>query len=789
MDRVTILHERIHALFSTHLPRGLNFDQHALFSLRSHCPCNSFDFYDEIMYDENACTSNGVLTKPRCGCRDWLNDGSAFCYTKTDCGFPSEYYPGAYYKECYLKSSTPPPPPSLPRSESCFDPDYHSQWHHAYVNLVHAWGISSGLNTSVVVVDTGIEATHPDLNMDENERYEWNDEEQPFDKHGTNCAGVIASIRNNYKGGCGVSFNSKLIDAPLLNPRLTQSQFESRLIDTYTKFENRSDILFSNSWGPVEYSSTVLAPSVQAMFDDFSSKRNGLGTILIWAAGNGFIWDNVNDDPYNSHVSTITVTSSSEMLYRSYYSEFGSCIDVTAPSNGGFGLKGIFTTTLNAEYIVSFGGTSAAAPTVAGIVALMLSKNSNLSVHDIRQILWKSCTVIDRTDGLWMTNSEGYEYSPIYGFGLVDAYNVMKLLSNYTLLSATRVFHKLVNETQLVNTVINTEWLNLFHAYPHKIALQSVELFLDISHEYKGDFDLSLVSPSGTIAPLAYYIPKEFYTSNEITSTRYVPHSYLVQNFFEESSDGIWELRIRSGERNDEPPQFNSFRMTFYGHTSSQYASIKQDPHISFANGEMTDMRGVPGHFYNIFTSSKSFMNAKFDESLFKLHRLTVNGTFLTEFYYATQTGFVHFRPLIQNPWRRIKVSCGGRAHHIFYRRNRDCSDFKVERKYSSIRIKDESTEIVVRMMPIYKSLLGPTRRLDIFLSYHGYRRAHGLIGQSFNNKYFRCKQNYRNIYTTYESYIETEDQVDGCIEGNVVSYEVSQINDHDYKYSLFSKE
>lgn len=784
LNLLTSIHKNINELFVSNYSQNLKFDQNVLFSLRStsDCSCNYFDFNNE-----HACTSNAVSTKPRCGCREWINGQNSFCYTKLNCGTNSSFAIGAQFIECNTETSTPPPPPAVPLTLSCQDPAYVEQWHHSYINLVDAWtsSASDGVNISIVVVDTGIEETHPDLQMDENDRYEWNTTET-LHSHGTNCAGIIASVRNNMQGGCGIAFKSKLIDAQLLNADLTDIEFESRLLKIYPKFENRSDILFSNSWGPAEYSSSVLSSNVKAMFDDFVNKRNGLGTLLIWAAGNGYVWDNINDDPYNSHVATITVTSSSEMLYRSYYSEYGSCIDVTAPSNGGFGLKGIYTTTTNSGYTVSFGGTSAAAPTVSGIVSMMISKNPNLSIHDVRQLLWKSCTVIDRISGLWIKNAAGHEYSHLYGYGLIDANSVMNKLENYNLLAETYAFYKIENEIQSVHETISTTWYTVSDSCLTDLVIESVELFLNITHDWKGDFDISLVSPSGTVAPISYYIPKQFYVQNGLPSV-FVPHSYLVQAFFEESSLGTWQVNIKSGEINSILPTFHDFKITFHGHVALQEASIVQDPHISFANGDKTDVRGVSGHFYNIFTRTASFINVKFEESLFRLHTNVVNGTFISQFYYSTNSGFVIVNPLIHNGWKRVKVSCGLKPHHLFYSRKIDCINFKVNRDYSSIKIKDEDTDIIVRMMPVYNRITGPQRRLDIVIKYRGHQKTHGLLGQSFHNKLFHCKNKSKDVYSNSNSYIVTKNQADGCIEETIESYEVSSLDDHGFKFSLYN--
>ena len=84
------------------------------------------------------------------------------------------------------------------------------------------------------------------------------------------------------------------------------------------------------------------------------------------------------------------------------------------------------------NYTSSFNGTSAAAPTVSGVVALMLEANPNLTHWDVRHILATTSRKIDANYKVpssgsinlspgWITNKRGYNYSDWYGFGLVDA--------------------------------------------------------------------------------------------------------------------------------------------------------------------------------------------------------------------------------------------------------------------------------------------------------------------------------------------------------------------------------
>jgi subtilisin family serine protease len=126
-----------------------------------------------------------------------------------------------------------------------------------------------------------------------------------------------------------------------------------------------------------------------------------------------------------SHADTIAVGASTDTDRRADYSTYGDKLDFVVPSSGGWsdiistdrtGANG-FTDGLghpSADYYLDFGGTSAAAPLAAGVGALMLSANSNLTAHGVRLFLQNSCTKIG---GVTYTDGR----NPFYGYGRIHA--------------------------------------------------------------------------------------------------------------------------------------------------------------------------------------------------------------------------------------------------------------------------------------------------------------------------------------------------------------------------------
>ncbi len=106
--------------------------------------------------------------------------------------------------------------------------------------------------------------------------------------------------------------------------------------------------------------------------------------------------------------------------------------DNTDQGSGDNTLHGPSALAPNCEYVANFGGTSAAAPMVSGVAALMLSVNSQLTQREVKYILAATARPLDLhhpgalykntvVEQGWTTNQAGYRFSNWYGFGLVDA--------------------------------------------------------------------------------------------------------------------------------------------------------------------------------------------------------------------------------------------------------------------------------------------------------------------------------------------------------------------------------
>ncbi|MBE0342518.1 peptidase S8 [Paenibacillus sp. 28ISP30-2] len=245
-----------------------------------------------------------------------------------------------------------------------------------------AWRISQGQNVVVGVVDSGVDYNHPDIkeNMwkDEEGRfgYDFSDDEvDPIDQdlHGTHVAGTVAAVGNNEMGIIGVAPKAKIM-ALRVFPR---GGIDSGVISKALKYAvDKGAKVINNSWGPIRRrpSNFVIEQALDYVYEK--------GGIAVFSAGN----ENDEAKYYSpaNYSKTISVGAVDINDRRAEFSNYDETVDVAAA-----GVE-ILSLQAGSRSYMKMDGTSMAAPHVSGLVALLLSKQPNLTFEQIKQILQES---------------------------------------------------------------------------------------------------------------------------------------------------------------------------------------------------------------------------------------------------------------------------------------------------------------------------------------------------------------------------------------------------------------
>lgn len=289
------------------------------------------------------------------------------------------------------------------------------------INVEGAWNITRGnANIRIAVIDEGVE-DHEDLagrvlNGFTPRNVNGNGRPIITGAHGEATAGIIAATQDNFIGITGIAPLCQIVPINIFAGGETALDVANGI--NWAWNQGQAAVL-SNSWGYNTSSQTQpnFDAIIQAITNARTQGRNGLGSVVVFSAGNG---GNI-DVSFPGNVNGVITVGSCNNLPPSgqlwNYSQRGPSMDLVAPS-GDINLLGDVVTldrmgNLGYEvgnYTSRFGGTSAACPQVSGIAALMLSANANLTETQIRTTLQN--TAVDM-------GTAGFDNS--FGFGRVNA--------------------------------------------------------------------------------------------------------------------------------------------------------------------------------------------------------------------------------------------------------------------------------------------------------------------------------------------------------------------------------
>lgn len=517
---------------------------------------------------------------------------------------------------------------------------------------------ATGQGTVAVVVDSGLEIAHEDLqaNVLPNRSLNFvSGVVNPTDPtntsttgdHGTSVAGLIAAEAWNGKGGRGVAPNAKLIGMNFLEEQsdLALSLSHGAPGSGITKSE--AIAVFNRSYG-ITYPTALSFNEFEDIIQSQTALlRDGKGAVNTKSSGNSFIdggrslendlcaANGANDLKLTCYNANLENSQASPYYFsigavntdgkHTSYSNAGANLIAVAPSGeygddapamvttdqstclrgyssfpiadlyDSFVAPGFFAAAYpfnnpghndnpSCNYTSSFNGTSSAAPNAAGVVALILSANPNLTYRDVRHILANTSTKVDPSNAAvtldigtdkfvahqgWVKNKAGIEFNNLYGFGRVNAGKAVEMATSYTAklgdlkTSAwigTGVYAKDGKALNLEVPDNSAKGAEIALEVTDNVTLEAVQFQFQVANSemtldnFGGfgttagtDLAIEVTSPAGTRSVLlsskqALVVPAagaEFYDGYILKD------SVMLSNaFYGESAKGIWKIRV-----------------------------------------------------------------------------------------------------------------------------------------------------------------------------------------------------------------------------------------------------
>ena len=500
------------------------------------------------------------------------------------------------------------------------------------INVEKVWDDYNGTGVTVGVYDDGVETAHPDLVANYNPALQptivFNGvpvtlNGQPVDNtpgftgdnHGTAVAGIIAASTNNGLGVAGIAFGAKFGTVKILKAPVSGPTFD-QLLDTLANFD-----VTNHSWGT---GSSFEAQTYDVPFEDAAEDgRGGLGTIILKAAGNerlnvnNEVFRDANDQVPNISRHAVAVGAILNTGFVTAYSTPGANLLVSAPAGPSLlGFDQVITTDRVGELgynpasdpippgqldYTAFNGTSAAAPVVSGVVALMLQANPFLGWRDVQTILAYSARHVGSQIGdpappvsnelnTWNYNHAvdwnggGLHFSRDYGFGLVDAFAAVRLAETWNVGSPevqSSGNEESAKAVPVPGSTI-TDGVTTFVTFniSDLIRLEDVYLTLGLGFSDVSKLEITLQSPGDTVSEIwkgggseAIALPESW--------------TFASREFFGESATGTWTLTITNNGAT--PSGTLTPTLTAYGAADTGHTYVYTDEFDDF--GVVLDQR------------------------------------------------------------------------------------------------------------------------------------------------------------------------------------------------------
>jgi len=226
------------------------------------------------------------------------------------------------------------------------------------------------------------------------------------------------------------------------------------------------------------------------------------------------------------------------------------------------------------DYRATMNGTSAAAPTVSGVAALMLSVNPSLSARDVKYILATTARQIDPLqpkaiykgavqDPGWITNAAGHPFSNWYGFGLVDAAAAVAAARDFRPLPTQKDtgWQSSRNKPVDIGGIYDTDDSKLTIRIDRQMRIEAVQLAFATDHKKPRQLRAILTSPSGTRS----YVLPAFTTLSE-TDGGFAVDLTSSNAFLDEQAAGNWTLQVLDMTDSSGSSHLRTFKLRVVGY-------------------------------------------------------------------------------------------------------------------------------------------------------------------------------------------------------------------------------
>jgi subtilisin family serine protease len=486
------------------------------------------------------------------------------------------------------------------------------------LDSLHAAGVR-GAGVRVAVIDSGLDIEHEDLKANVVAGGSINfvsgsSDPTPSDTgpdHGTAVAGIVAARGWNGVGGRGVAPESTLQGFNLIAAQNVANYLASLGAAPQSANVDVFNLSIGEDVTDLEPLSRNDIDTVETLF---GVTRSGRGGLYIKASGNGFSrmekidcsaaqqrgvsCDNAAFDWTNNLAGVTTVGAVNAAGVRASYSTPGASLWI-AGLGGEYGRHrdqapglidiayqpAILTTDLsgcdkgyhrNADpainaldvatssldplcrYTNGFNGTSAATPSVAGVVAMMLQINPALTQREVEYLLATTARRIDypgtpvhheglAIDDAWVLNAANRAFSNAYGFGLVDARAAVDAALTAKRLAPAQRTNWLASQSSAPEPIPYRDGANGRGQIPisvsENLSVEHVQVAFSTTHRDPGKLRVTLISPSGTRSILLW----PFSSLKPLTDTTTAGFSADLMRsnaFLDEKSQGTWRLEV-----------------------------------------------------------------------------------------------------------------------------------------------------------------------------------------------------------------------------------------------------